>query len=313
MTDGRSFCTLSSTTAASSMRRMSRSLGSCASSSAKRRSDVHNRPGSGNPSPLVPLGYLVCAAGAFLAAAPGIAWLAPELAGHYYHPRLLALTHDVTLGWITVAIMGASYQLIPIVLGRRIWSEGLARWQLIILVAAVTGMVTHFYRGTWLGLGAAAALLAIGIAMHIVNVAVSLRGVTQWMFTGRMLALGYGGLAMTTLFGLTLATNRARPFLPGEFFPVLHAHVQLALLGWVAPMIFGVAARVLPMFLLAPEARGSTARLQLWGLAAGTPLIALGLLASPTLLVVGALATATAAGSHAAMVIEMVGSRKRPK
>ncbi|MGH7300489.1 MAG: hypothetical protein ACREJE_08765, partial [Candidatus Rokuibacteriota bacterium] len=71
------------------------------------------RPGSG-PSPLVPLGYLVCAAAAFLVATMGVAWLGPELTGHYYHPRLLALTHTVTLGWVTLAIMGASYQLIPI-------------------------------------------------------------------------------------------------------------------------------------------------------------------------------------------------------
>ncbi len=75
------------------------------------------RPGSGL-SPLVPLAYLVCAAVAFLAASLSVAWLAPELTGHYYHPRLLALTHTVTLGWITLAIMGASYQLIPIVLER---------------------------------------------------------------------------------------------------------------------------------------------------------------------------------------------------
>ena len=42
----------------------------------------------------------------------------PALAGHYYHPRLLALTHAVTLGWITLAIMGASYQLVPVVFER---------------------------------------------------------------------------------------------------------------------------------------------------------------------------------------------------
>ena len=122
---------------------------------------------AGGLSPLVPLAYLVSAAVAFLVAALGVAWLGPELAGHYYHPRLLALTHTVTLGWITLAIMGASYQLIPIVLERPIWSERLARWQLAILAVAVTGMVAHFHLGTWPGLAAAAGLLAVGIALHL--------------------------------------------------------------------------------------------------------------------------------------------------
>jgi hypothetical protein len=264
------------------------------------------------PSPLVPLGYLMCAAVAFVAAAMGIGWLAPDLAGHYYHPRLLALTHTVTLGWITLAIMGASYQLVPIVLGRPVWSERLARWQLGILTVAVVGMVAHFYLGTWPGLAAAAGLLAVGIGLHLLNVGLGLRGFTQWTFTARMVMLGYGGLALTTLFGLTLATNRVRPFLPGELFPTLHAHVHLALLGWVTPMILGVAARVYPMFLLAPVPGRWASRLQLWGLGLGLPAVVLGLVGVPGLLVPGALAAATAAMGHAWWVLEVARGRKRP-
>jgi hypothetical protein len=269
------------------------------------------RPGSGL-SPLIPLAYLACAAVAFLAASLSVSWLAPELTGHYYHPRLLALTHTVTLGWITLAIMGAGYQLIPIVLEREIWSERLARWQLAILAVAVTGMVAHFQLGTWPGLAAAAALLALGIALHLLNVGMSLRGFTRWTFTARLITLAYGGLALTTVFGLALAANRVCPFLPGELFPTLHAHVHLALLGWVAPMILAVAARVYPMFFLAPAPRRWHAFLQLWGLAAGVPAVVLGLLGVPGLLVPGALAVAAAAGAHVAWACEMAWGRKRP-
>jgi hypothetical protein len=271
-------------------------------------------PSSGRgPSPLLPLAYLVCATAAFVLAAAGVAWLAPVLAGHYYHPRLLALTHMVTLGWITLAIMGASYQLIPVVLERPIWSERLARWQLVILAIAVPGMVGHFYLGTWPGLASAAALLAVGVVLYLLNIGLSLRGFVQWTFTARLVLLGYAGLAATTLFGLTLATNHVWPFLPGEFFPTLHAHVQLALLGWVTPMILGVAARVYPMFLLAPAPRGWAARGQVWGLALGVPSVVAGLLLGvPGLLVAGAIAVAAAALGHASWVLDMARTRKRP-
>jgi hypothetical protein len=272
---------------------------------------VRPQPGSGL-SPLVPLGYLVCAAVAFLAAAIGTAWLAPELGSHYYHPRLLALTHTVTLGWITLAIMGASYQLIPVALERPIWSERVARWQLAILAVAVIGMVAHFYLGTWPGLAGAAGLLAVGIALYLLNVGLCLRGFARWTFTARLVMLAYGGLALTTLFGLLLAVNHVWPFLPGEFFPTLHAHVQLAILGWVTPMIFGVAARVYPMFLLAPAPRGWASLLQLWGLALGVPAVVVGLAGAPSLAVLGALAVAVAALGHAAWVVEMARRRKRP-
>ena len=88
------------------------------------------RSAGGRSSGILPLAYLGAAAAAFVAATAALPWLAPELSGHYYHPRVLALTHAVTLGWITMSILGASYQLIPIVLERPLWSERLARWQL---------------------------------------------------------------------------------------------------------------------------------------------------------------------------------------
>ena len=271
------------------------------------------RPSSG-PAPDVPLRYLLLSAAAFVLAAPGVAWFAPELAGHYYHPHVVALTHAVTLGWITLAIMGAGYQLIPIVLGRPVWSERLARWQFWLLLLGVSGMVAHFYAGTWPGLVLAAGLFAAGVALHLINVVLSLRGFDRWSFTARLVALAYAGLGVTVVFGLLLGADHIVKALPGDFFSTLHAHVHLALLGWVMPMVLGVAARVYPMFLLAPEPRGWPERLQFWGLAVGVPAVTTGLvLRVPEMQIAGAFAVATAAAGHLAWVIAMVRHRRRPR
>ena len=273
------------------------------------------RPGPGTgraPSPTLPLSYLVTAVAAFVLACAAVPGLAPELAGHYYHPRLAALTHTVTLGWITLSIMGASYQLIPIVLERPVWSERLARWQFWILAVGIAGMVSHFYIGRWPGLLTAAVLVGVGVVMHLVNAALTLRSVERWRLTARFIAMAFTGLALTVLFGLLLAADRIWKFLPGSFFPTLHAHVHLALLGFVAPIVIGVAARVYPMFMLAPEPSGWPERVQFWGLAAGVPAVVMGLLAIPTLVGPGALAVATAATAHLTWVSRMARDRKRP-
>ena len=264
------------------------------------------------PSPTIPLRYLGTAASAYLLAALGVVWLAPELSRHYYHPRLLALTHLVTLGWITLSIMGASYQIVPIALGRPYWSERLARWQLWILVAGVAGMVSHFHLGTWPGLAASAALVATGIVLHLVNMAMTGRALRQWTFPTRAVLLGYVGLALTALFGLALSVNRLWAFLPGDHLSTLHAHAHLALLGWVTPMVFGVTARVYPMFLLCPEPAGWLGRVQLWGLGAGVPLLVVGLLAAPGLALPGTLGVAAAVMGHGLSLIVMIRGRKRP-
>ena len=265
------------------------------------------------PSVTLPLAYVSAAALAFVLAAAALPWLAPELAGHYYQPRILALTHTLTLGWITLTIMGASYQLIPIVLTRPLWSERLAWWQLALMTVGVVGMIAHFFLGAWSGLVWAAALVAAGVAAHVANVALTVRGLGGWTFTARMVALALVGLGLTTAVGFVLGLDKVLHVLPAErLFPHLHAHVHLALLGWVLPMTIGVAARVYPMFLLAAEPAGWPGRAQLWGLALGVPAIVLGICASPALLAAGALGVTAAVAGHLVWLAAMVRSRKRP-
>jgi len=265
------------------------------------------------PSVTLPLAYLAMAATAFVLAALALPGLGVALAGHYYHPRLLALTHVVTLGWITLAIMGASYQLIPVVIERPLFSERLARWQLPGLAAGILGMVSHFWIGRWDGLTWAAALVGAGVLTHVINVALSVRRLARWSFTARGVALALGGLVLTVAFGVTLAITHGSRVFPGGLLGAVHAHFHLALLGWIAPMIVAVAARVYPMFLLAPEPGGWGASIQLGGLGLGVPAVTAGLaLGQPALVVPGAVAVVVALGVHVRWVSGFARRRKRP-
>ena len=264
------------------------------------------------PSVTLPLCYLGAAAAAFVLAALALPGLTAELGGHYYHPRLLALAHVVSLGWITLAIMGASYQIVPVVVERPLWSERLARWQLGALAAGIVGMVGHFWSGRWAGIAWAAALVGAGALSHTINLTLSLRGLARWSFTARGLLLGLAGLAVTVAFGVTLSATHGRDVFPGGVLSGVRAHFHVALLGWVAPMILSVAARVYPMFLLAPEPGGRGAGVQLWGLGLGVPALATGLILGRTvLLLAGAALLLAALAVHATWVAGFARRRKR--
>src|SRR5262249_36936755 len=235
---------------------------------ARRRAHRHHAAGAMmpggtvRPSVTLPLAYVCAAALAFVLAAAAVPWLAPELAGHSYQPRILALPPTGTAAWFPLTIMGASFQLIPIVLARPLWSERLAWWQLGLMIVGVVGMIGHFFIGAWSGLVWAAALVALGVGAHLVNVALTVRGLQRWTLTARMVTTALAGLGLTTVVGFVLGLDKIFRFLPGALFANLHAHVHLALLGWVLPMMIGVAARVYPMFLLAPEPAGWPGRVQ---------------------------------------------------
>jgi hypothetical protein len=233
----------------------------------------------------LPLRYLLTAAGAFLLAAAAAPFLAEDLAAFHYRPLLVALTHTVTLGWITLALMGASLALHPI------RSERLAAWQYWTLLAGIVGMVAHFAIGRWNGLAWASGLVGVGIVLHVLNMVRSPRPAGP---TGRLVLLGLAGLLATLAFGFLLALDRNRPFLPGPFFGTLFAHFHLALLAWVGAAVLGVMARVLPLLLRAPEPRPASLSIQFWGLGLGTAAVVAALLTESRWLPLPALAVAAA-------------------
>jgi hypothetical protein len=209
--------------------------------------------------------------------------------------------------------MGASYQLVPVLLGQPLWSERLAWAQLGLTTAGMLGMVSHFFIGAWSGLAWAAGLVALGVLAHVVNLGLSLRGLRRWTFTAVAMVFGLGGIALTTLFGLALGLDHLQPFLPWPFFPRLHAHFHLALLGWVLPMIVGVSDRAYAMFLLAPRPDRRLVAAQLVGLATGVPLVVWGALGHPTLLATGGAGIAIATAAHLWGVAAMARARRRPR
>ena len=264
------------------------------------------------PSPMLPLGFLAVAALGFTLAALALPWRADDLTGHYYHPHILALTHTLTLGWITLTILGASYQLIPIVLERPVWSERLGLWELASVSVGVVGLIGHMAIASWPGLVWSAGLVAAGVGAHVLNTALTLRQLARWSFTALMLAMGFAGLVLTTLSGAALGIEHLRAFLPGDFYGRLHAHVHLALLGWVLPVVLGVSAHVYPLFLLAPKPGRRVLAVQAFGVALGMPAVVIGLLVAAPLAAAGSLAIAAAVGAHVAWMIDLLRSSRRP-
>ena len=111
--------------------------------------------------PLLYLGFAhACLATAFAVAA----WRPSEIAGFYYHPRLIALVHLVTLGWVSSSILGALYLVGPLTF--RISLPG--TWRdiaaFVVWVIAVTGVAAHFWLETLAGVAWAGALALLLMA-----------------------------------------------------------------------------------------------------------------------------------------------------
>lgn len=212
----------------------------------------------------------------FVAGTAGLVVLSPVVAaGQVLSPRIAALTHLFTLGWITTSIMGALYQFLPVALDEPIRSVRIAYITFAAYVpglavfAAGVGAVRH------VPMLAGAALLATGVLLFAGNLAVTLRRAVRRDVTWWALALATVHLVFTLVLGLALAGNLRWGWLGGGRLAAIGVHLHVALAGWVLLVMIGVAHRLLPMFLLSHGAGDRFARAAVALIATGAGVLAL--------------------------------------
>ena len=241
-----------------------------------------------------------------------MAWRPAEIAGFYYHPRLIALVHLVTLGWVTSSILGALYIVGPLTF--RITLPGSAR-DIVAFAAwaiAVTGVVSHFWLGTFSGVAWAGALAAGAMAFVGVRVLRRLPAAPVPLEARLPVILAIVNMMAAALLGVALGVNKTRPFLPVSQLDAVIAHAHLAGLGWGAMMVMGAGYRLLPMMLpsAAPRGAGPLAATVLTQLGAWTIAGARLSGARPAVSLLGA---ALAVGGVSAFLVQVLWMLRHPR
>lgn len=267
------------------------------------------------PALALPAVHIAAAFAALLAAGAALVAAAPDIgAGAFLAGRVTAAVHLVTLGWITTTIMGVLYQFLPVALGAGIRSRPLAWATFALHVPGVLLFVHAAATGARAPLVAGAALVATALAAFVANLAATLARVPGRSVTWWGLAAGSANLLGVVGLGAVLAANLAAGGLGEARLAVVAAHVHLALLGFVMPVVVGVGRRLFPMFLVAQAADGRPSVAAVAALGAGAPLLALGLLLpSSPLAWTGALSALLGMAAFAWQVRLYFRARRRPR
>ena len=208
------------------------------------------------PAPTLPLVYFAGAHVA-LALAFGILLLEPGLPGAFhYHPRLIAIVHLVTLGWISGSILGALYIVAPLALGlpfRARWTDAIAS---LLFWIGTAGMVAGFWVGRFALVGVASLAVLGGVTFVGARLLSNLAAARLPWGVSLHLALAFANVVLAGTAGALMAASRVVWPLPWSPLALAYAHGHLAVLGWATMMIFGVGYRLIPMFLPAAMPSG---------------------------------------------------------
>lgn len=204
-----------------------------------------------NTSHTVVLPFYIYAALSFLVATVLLFIYSSAFTQHYFHPKILAITHTMALGWGTMIILGASHQLVPVLIEGKLYSTALAHSSFVLAASGIPLLVFAFFQfnmgwpAQWGGLLINGAILA-----YVVNLAVSIAKRKKenvhavFVFTAAL------WLFITTLVGLLLVYNFSRPFLENDSLHYLSLHAHIGIVGWFLLMIAGVGSRLIPLFLI---------------------------------------------------------------
>lgn len=210
------------------------------------------------PARVLPWLYFGCA-WIFLALAfAAIVWDPRGVAGFFYHARLTGIVHLVTLGWITMSILGALYMLGPIAMRMPMPARRADAVAFAAVVIGIIGMVAHFWIEefggmAWSGLPVAAGILHVGG-----RVVRQLRHAPIHAAIKLHIRLAFANIAAAAAAGVLLGFDKVHHFLPGFVLSNVVAHAHLAAIGWASMMLVGVAYRLLPMLLPARPPQGPT-------------------------------------------------------
>jgi len=213
---------------------------------------------AGLPPRLLPLLYFAPAHIALTLAFAALAIDPYGFAGFFYHARMIAVVHLVTLGWITASILGALYLVAPIALRTTLparWPDYLAAGLVWIGVA---GMVAHFWIAEYSGMAWSGATVAGGVLLVGARAAGPLRRAAIPRAVRVHVALAFLNFGVASTIGVLLGIQRMHPVLPGFGLPYVFGHAHLAAVGWATMMVVGVGYRLLPMVLPARMPSGRT-------------------------------------------------------
>ena len=169
---------------------------------------------------------------------------------YYAHARLLHL-HVILLGFVTMAMIGATHRLLPIILNAELYSPRLARLVTVALPAGFAILIGGFITSSLRLELAIGGLLVLSIGLYAYNL------LRTWVGSGHPGNAASDHLLIATFFlvlmmimGVLVGANFL-PQLPVLTFGSLHlaAYTHMALIGFILQTVLGALSHGIPEIL----------------------------------------------------------------
>jgi len=170
-----------------------------------------------------------------------------------WHPETIALTHLITLGWLAMTMIGAFYQMVPVLVGGKVPFINLSRFVHFIFILGILAFVSGFFFSLQLLFIIAIISLTVSFLIFIAQISISVfkqRADRPVVVAMRISILS---LTFTVILGIiSVGVFAGWWMFPFDRLSMKTAHITVGFLGWIGALIMGVGFHVIPMFYLSP-------------------------------------------------------------
>lgn len=172
----------------------------------------------------------------------------------YFNTKLIAITHIAVLGWASMIVFGALYQLVPVVFETALFSEKLAKITFWFSCFSVLFLSYSFWVGSYVELlPYASVCMFFSLLLFVVNIGLTYSNAGLKNIKSTFVITSVLWLLITELIGTIIALNFKFNFLTEIHLHYLKIHATVGLIGWFVLLIIGVGSTLIPMFLISHE------------------------------------------------------------
>lgn len=177
-----------------------------------------------------------------------------DMAVSRWTPAVLAFTHLLTLGFLSLVMVGAVIQMLPVLAGSPLpRAVPVGTLVHVTLTGGILLMVPGFLSPDPRFMILALSLLGTGCVLFLAAAGVALIRVRNASPTVKAMCLAVISLAVTLALGTLLGLGRVGLASLGVSSALTDVHLTWGALGWMGLLLIGVAYQVVPMFQVTPE------------------------------------------------------------
>ena len=201
----------------------------------------------------IPAGFFLTAPFALIVAGLVLVSRGTAVLSSGWDPGTLALTHLGTLGFLGMVMVGALYQMTPVVAGARVPLIRTAHVVHASLLIAVIALTWAGLRVAPMGFAHGFRLAGFALVLFLLPVGWALLRTPARTDTVQGMRLALFSLLLVGTMGLVMAETLAGRSLALDRGLMIRVHLGLALLCWVGGLLTAVSWQVVPMFYLCDE------------------------------------------------------------